>query len=113
LADEDEAGVWNIELSAGNVIGEAYYMSGGDKIPLSGVLVQATASGKEAQTTVTKGNGTYALQLENGVNWTIKFFFVSRDGVPAFTINSISASGGAVTASSSQQTRDGQFQVAP
>jgi hypothetical protein len=58
---------------------------------------------------VTKADGTYALQLEEGVEWVIKFYFVPRDGL-SFTTNGVSADS-AVTPTSSQQTRNGEFVV--
>jgi hypothetical protein len=102
-----------VTLSAGNVTGKAFYNDGVADQNLSGVLVQATATGKEAQSTVTNSNGSYALQLEEGVTWTIKFYFVPRDGVPAFTNNAVAAASTVVASSTATNGVNGQFIPVP
>lgn len=76
-------GVWEIDLSAGNVLGRASYQAGEIQVNLSGVLIVAK-SGDLTVTTTSKADGTYALQLESGRTWTIEAFYVPKPEDPAF-----------------------------
>jgi hypothetical protein len=102
------SGVWELELSAGNVVGEAFYMEGGVKKLLSGVLIQASADGRQTQTTTTKADGTYGLTLDEGVEWTIKAFYVAKENDPVFeSYAPVAAS--AVRPGASREERDIAF----
>jgi hypothetical protein len=71
------AGTLTMPLSIGNVNG----IVRGGAAALAGVIIRATASGRESQSTVTKADGTYALSLEAGISWTITAYYVRGAGV--------------------------------
>jgi hypothetical protein len=85
------AGDLELELSAGNVSGTVTYDDGDTPVAVAGAIVYAEAADHESVSTVTNANGGYSLQLEDGVDWTIKVFVVSRDGDPVQLVSNTNA----------------------
>jgi hypothetical protein len=100
------SGVWEIDLSAGNVTGVASYSDDTNQtVTLGGVLIVATSGNLEI-TTTTKANGSYGLELDPALTWTIEAFYVPKSDDPPFTATKLSL--GTVTPTS-PQTVDALF----
>ena len=100
---------WEVSLSAGNVVGRAYYVaSDSSEVNLGGAIVVATSGNLEV-TTTSKSDGTYALQLDEGLTWAIETFYVTKVDDPTFATSTNKLTLSSVAASSSQQTRDSLF----
>ena len=100
---------WEVSLSAGNVVGRAYYLdANANEVNLGGAIVVATSGNLEV-TTTSKSDGTYALQLDDGLAWTIETFYVRKVDDPEFATSGNKLTLEPVVASSSQQTRDSLF----
>ena len=69
LASES-GGLWTVKLSAGNVTGTISYNNGSTITALAGALIKAT-SGAETFTAVSAADGTYGLELDDTLTWTI------------------------------------------
>lgn len=63
-------GLWTVKLSAGNVTGTISYNNGSTITTLAGALIKAT-SGTETFTAVSAADGTYGLELDDTLTWTI------------------------------------------
>jgi hypothetical protein len=59
-----------VKLSAGNVTGTISYNNGSTITTLAGALIKAT-SGTETFTAVSAADGTYGLELDDTLTWTI------------------------------------------
>ena len=101
--------VWELSLSAGNVVGEAYYLNdSSEKVFLSGAIIVAS-NGTDEVTTTTKADGSYAFQLDVGVTWTIEAFYVPKSDDPAFATSTNAVAMGTVTPSDTEQPLDAVF----
>ena len=83
-------------------------MSERSEVNLGGAIVVATSGNLEV-TTTSKSDGTYALQLDEGLTWAIETFYVPKVDDPTFATSTNKLTLSSVTASSSQQTRDSLF----
>lgn len=84
-------GSLKLVLSAGNISGTVSYDEGGTPVAIAGAIVYAEAAGQESVSTVTNANGSYSMQLEDGVAWSMKVFVVSRAGDPVQLVSNVDA----------------------